>query len=163
MESEAAMNESTKPRNRRSLRNLRFMKGSKLRIVFALMTAGMILSAGMLVSVMADVERGLRRVPAADPALANLVEQIHDAVSGALATGLVLSVVSAVLALLFGLLVSHRFYGPLVPLSRHLRELGEGKFASRVRLRPGDELIDLMEAQNLLAERLEERFGGPRP
>lgn len=151
------MNE--KPKYRRSLRNIRFMKGSRLRLVFAVMTAGMILSAGMLVSVMRDVDRGLSRIPTQDLSLLNFVEQIRGSLSGVLFMGLVLNLVSALLAMLFGLLVSHVFYGPQVPLTRHLRDLRDGKFGARVTLRPGDELTELMAEQNALAESLEAKFG----
>jgi methyl-accepting chemotaxis protein len=151
------MNE--KPKFRRSLRNIRFMKGSRLRLVFAIMTSGMILSAGMLASVLHDVDRGLSHIPTQDLSLLNFVDQIRGTLSGVLMMGLVLNIVTAVLSLLFGLLVSHVFYGPQIPLARHLRELGEGKFSSRVDLRPGDELTDLMTEQNKLAEALQAKFG----
>jgi len=71
--------------------------------------------------------------------------------------GLIFIACAALISLLFGLMISHRFYGPVVPLARHLNELREGKFGARVKLRPGDELAELMDAQNALAEALEKR------
>ncbi|MGZ3704546.1 MAG: hypothetical protein ACXWP1_00875 [Bdellovibrionota bacterium] len=153
------MSDQPKTPHRRSLRNIRFMKGSRLRLVFVLMTAGMIFSCVMLVNVMHNLDRGLSRIPTVDPALKDFVEQTHDTLTGVLAMGLVLNLVSAALALLFGLLVSHLFYGPLIPLTRQWRELKEGRFAARVRLRPEDELRELMKEQNELAEALEAKFG----
>jgi len=150
---------TSNPKSRRRLRNIRFMEGSRLRLVFAIMTAGMILSACMLFSVLRDVDRGLSRIPTQDLSLLNFVDQVRTALSGVLYMGLALNLISAFLALFFGLLVSHVFYGPQVPLARHLRELREGNFSSRVRLRPGDELRDLMAEQNSLAEALEKKFG----
>ena len=152
-----------KPKFRRSLLNLRFMKGSRLRMLFAMMTAGMILSAGMLASVLHDVDRGLSRIPTQDPSMLSFVDQIKSTLSGVLYMGVILNAITAVLALLFGLLVGHVFYGPQVPLIRHLRELRDGKFRARVELRPGDELLDLMKEQNALAESLESKFAGSAP
>jgi HAMP domain-containing protein len=146
-------------RNRRSIFNIRFLRGSKLRAVFAVMTAGMIISAIMIANVMSIVKGAVGVAAGRDPALANFLEQIRDTVLGVLGVGLVFVTASAVISLLFGLMVSHRFYGPIVPLSRHLRELREGKLSARVKLRPGDELVELMDAQNALAESLERKFG----
>lgn len=63
------------------------------------------------------------------------------------------------LSVLLGILWSHRVYGPVVPLTRHIQELKCGNFASRVHLRKNDHLIELQNALNDLAEALEARYG----
>ena len=63
------------------------------------------------------------------------------------------------LAVLLGIHVSHRVFGPLVPLRRHIDELKRGNFASRVQLRKNDELVELQDSLNDLAESLEARYG----
>ncbi len=42
------------------------------------------------------------------------------------------------LALLYGIRISHQVFGPLVPIQRHIKNLAEGDFSSRVELRKGD-------------------------
>jgi len=56
---------------------------------------------------------------------------------------------------------THRLIGPAVAITRHIRALKEGLYAHRVRLRKNDELEDLADELNELAEILEqERAGG---
>lgn len=147
---------------KRSLRNLRFIKDTKLRFVFACMTLGMIISSVSLVNVLYVVGRALQNAPTPDPSLRAFLDQIGETVSRALIVGLILSICSAAIAVLFGLMVSHRFKGPVVPLARHLKELRDGLYGNRVALRPGDELFELQDAQNALAEELERKHGAKR-
>ena len=61
----------------------------------------------------------------------------------------------AVVIFLFGCLsifVTHKLAGPLYRIKMSLREMAEGNFAVRIRLRKGDELGELAEEINLLAE-----------
>lgn len=53
--------------------------------------------------------------------------------------------------------ISHRFFGPLVPIQRHIENLKIGRYQSRVRLRQTDELGELRDSLNDLAAALEER------
>lgn len=52
---------------------------------------------------------------------------------------------------------SHRLYGPLIPLLRHINSLKNGNYSTRVVLRKNDELREVMLALNDLATTLEER------
>lgn len=56
---------------------------------------------------------------------------------------------------LIWLKVSHRIFGPLVPISRHIRELQQGNYSSRVHLRKDDFMLDLKDDLNILAETLQ--------
>lgn len=58
---------------------------------------------------------------------------------------------------LVSLLESHRTAGAAFSLSRCLEQLGEGRFASRVRLRRGDNLGNVQAALNTAAARLQDR------
>ncbi len=55
----------------------------------------------------------------------------------------------------FAILLTHRFYGPMVPILRHLEEMKKGNYTSRIRLRKKDELHDLSEKLNDLTAHLE--------
>lgn len=50
---------------------------------------------------------------------------------------------------------SHRIFGPTVPIKRHLDNLINGRYDSRITLRPGDEFKDIADQLNVLAERLQ--------
>ena len=60
-------------------------------------------------------------------------------------------------AIFLGVRISNRIYGPLIPLLRHIQNLKEGIYSSRVILRRNDELTELRDALNELAATLEAR------
>ncbi len=88
-----------------------------------------------------------------------LAAVLRRSFTDALMIAMVLAILLVGIAMLFGLLWSHRVYGPLIPLTRHIQELKSGNFASRVNLRRSDELCELQSALNDLAESLEARYG----
>ena len=51
---------------------------------------------------------------------------------------------------------THRLVGPVIPLSRHIKALTEGRYAHRVNLRRNDALQELAAQLNELAETLEQ-------
>jgi nitrate/nitrite-specific signal transduction histidine kinase len=53
--------------------------------------------------------------------------------------------------------LTHRVYGPQVALQRFAREIANGNFAARVRLRQRDEFHKLADELNLMASRLEDQ------
>lgn len=83
----------------------------------------------------------------------SLVSSLNWAIGGAFLLGLILLICFVVA----GILVSHRLFGPQVPMQRLIEDLIEGRFSSRGTLRKNDEFQDLMAALNRLASNLEER------
>lgn len=64
----------------------------------------------------------------------------------------------------FGVVFSltHRYYGPLVSIERFIEQLIKGHYHARLTIRKKDELLELVEQLNRLAEKLEARHGrGP--
>lgn len=53
--------------------------------------------------------------------------------------------------------LTHKVAGPLVRIKRVLSQMGQGNFSQRISLRKGDELSDLAETVNQLAQDLEAR------
>lgn len=51
--------------------------------------------------------------------------------------------------------LTHRYYGPLVAIYRFLDQLQQGNYTARVTIRKGDELGELVQRLNHLAEKLE--------
>jgi len=62
-------------------------------------------------------------------------------------------------AMFLALRMTHRFLGPQVPMRRHIQALAEGNYDSRCNIRKGDELQELADDLNLLAEALDQRHG----
>ena len=69
----------------------------------------------------------------------------------------------AFLAMAAGLKVSHRIFGPLIPINRQITALVEGNYSARITLRDKDDLNEIRDGLNLLATTLETRHpGAPR-
>lgn len=58
----------------------------------------------------------------------------------------------------FVVFLTHRFYGPLVPIHRHIEELKKGNFTSRLKVRKKDELQELCDQLNDLSEELQKNY-----
>jgi signal transduction histidine kinase len=54
-----------------------------------------------------------------------------------------------------GFRLSHRIWGPVIPLRRQINDLKNGNYQARIQLRPGDEFVELAEDLNALAHSLE--------
>ena len=59
--------------------------------------------------------------------------------------------------------LTHRYYGPLVSIERFLDQLIEGKYDTRVSIRKKDELQNLANQLNKLAEALQKRHNDHEP
>lgn len=77
-----------------------------------------------------------------------LLEQLGRAQMQVSAVSLTLMVISVFL----GVKLSHRIYGPIVQIQKHVVNLINGQYASRVHLRDNDHFIPLGEDLNELAE-----------
>lgn len=101
--------------------------------------------------------------------IANVVDthQLDPAVGATITHAITLSmsllmlvaVAFALVAVLIGVKLSHRIYGPLVPFTRHIDKLKDGHYSNRMNLRRTDDLVELKDALNGLAEALQARHG----
>ncbi len=55
---------------------------------------------------------------------------------------------------------THKIYGPLVSIERYIDRVTEGNYRERVKTRDGDDLQILVKKLNVLADRLEQKYGG---
>jgi hypothetical protein len=86
-----------------------------------------------------------------------LSQQLYDA-SQLLLLGFVVAIaVTVIVQLLFGIYSSHKLAGPVLKMTRILRELEAGRTPPRVVFRKGDYLDELADALNALISGLEER------
>lgn len=83
---------------------------------------------------------------------------ITNAITGALVLVLLVATAVAMGAILIGVKLSHRVYGPMIPFRRHIDELKAGNYASRINLRKNDDLVEMRDALNDLAITLEDRY-----
>lgn len=82
----------------------------------------------------------------------NTLLQMQSFVTTAGAIGIM---VFCVCFLVLWIIFSHRIFGPMIPIRRHVQRLTAGEFSSRVQVRPGDHFEDLVNDLNRLAEALE--------
>lgn len=73
-------------------------------------------------------------------------------------SALVLAAIIVALSLLIAFFFSHAVSSPIRELSRASRRIAEGDFSTRVNLRTGDEIQELSESFNDMAERIEKSF-----
>lgn len=66
-------------------------------------------------------------------------------------------VLIGILSVVFWITYSHRLFGPVVALRRQITALKEGRYEARCKLRAKDELKELAEELNALAEILQKR------
>ncbi len=57
--------------------------------------------------------------------------------------------------------ITHKYYGPLISINRFLEGIAKGDYSQRVVIRKGDELQDLADHLNQMAESLQKRHGVP--
>jgi signal transduction histidine kinase len=55
-------------------------------------------------------------------------------------------------------LITHRIFGPRVPILRMIENLKAGQYGEKKNLRKTDEMKDVMDALNSLSETLKERY-----
>jgi len=91
-----------------------------------------------------------------DPAIGTT---ITHAITVSMSLLMLVAVAFALVAVLIGVKLSHRIYGPLVPFTRHIDLLKEGHYSARLNLRRTDDLIELKDALNSLSEALQARHG----
>ena len=83
---------------------------------------------------------------------------ITNAITNSLVLVMLVATAVAMAAILIGIKLSHRIYGPMIPFRRHIDELKDGNFGSRIRLRKDDDLLEIRDALNDLAITLEEKY-----
>lgn len=121
------------------------------RFIGVMLTLLLLLGAGALGSVYLALWVTLRTFGASHEPLA--VAQMT--MVGLLVTFELLLI--APLVILVGLRLTHRVVGPLVRISRAVRQMAEGDFAVHLKLRRGDALVELADAVNALAASLRSR------
>ena len=147
------MTEPNSGRNRRSIRNLMVFPAGQIRIVFAVPVGGLLCMLVILQALKSALSQRLSDFMASPVHGADGLNELLAAVSGIFNLGIIFLALSSLLVAAFGIMLTHRYYGPLIPILRSLRAIRDGDYATRVRLRPGDELQDLARVVNEISEK----------
>jgi nitrogen fixation/metabolism regulation signal transduction histidine kinase len=148
------MMEEKNGRNRRSIRNLMVFPAGQIRLVFAVPVGGLISMLVILQALKGALGMRLTAFITSPNHNAEGLSELVSAVNGIFNLGIIFLALCSILVAAFGIMLTHRYYGPLIPILRSLRAIREGDYTSRVRLRPGDELQDLARVVNEISEKL---------
>lgn len=141
--------------NRRKLSGLIVRPRAQLKYALSMTGASVVITIFLVVSVALSFKSLMQRwgdMAEVDPELAvvfnnSLVPGMMELIGAV--------VLVAVLMVILLIKSSHRFYGPIVPIQRHIESLIKGDYSSRINLRKGDELVEIGESLNKLAETLQ--------
>lgn len=144
-----------KAKYRRSAKNILIKPRQQLRYAAILFAGGAALLAlymiVLLTSLVSTLSAAARQYDLPPEFLHTVTGSLGTSVILIAAVGLVLTV--GMLAL--GVSMSHRIFGPMVPLQRLVGELQKGNYSARGHLRRNDEFQELMADLNALAEKLQ--------
>ena len=139
-------------RNARKLSNLLIAPRAQLFFVFCFVSFGLILSVSYH-SIIA-VPFGNMIYDSPGTTAYNLMSEVFTNPE------LLVVVVMALFVLLcmfFALMITHRIYGPVIPINRHIEELIAGNFTHQTQLRKRDELQSIADNLNRLSQKLQKK------
>jgi methyl-accepting chemotaxis protein len=144
---------------RRAPRGILIRPRQQFKYAFVLVAGG-IIAQSVVIAVMAyfinNTIANVIDTHQLDPAVG---ATITHAITLSMSLLMLIAVAFALVAVLIGVKLSHRIYGPLVPFTRHIDALKNGKYSTRMNLRRTDDLVELKDALNSLAEALQARHG----
>ena len=138
---------------RRYLSNYLINRGglARLSVPFIILAA---LSIGIIYEMSSRVMTALEHTELQGIENLTAVNQLHTMQASVTMFGVVGAIVLILMCLLLWVVYSHRVFGPMIPLRRHVQKLKEGDYSSRVILRGKDEFKELAADLNELAELL---------
>ncbi len=144
-----------RPKFRRSLRNILVRPAGQLRIVFGVPVIVLLVVGFSFWQLMNSLSGALENLRDTSPVVRAQTTALIEAVHSVFGAGILCAFGGSLLIAIWGLSISHHFYGPLVPLLRKLDQMKEGNFAGLVHLRKEDELKEIARAINELSEKME--------
>ena len=143
--------------NRRSRMGFLIDPQRQLRFAFYLIgggiTALMLICLYLLISLENSIQEVLTKGQVASDVSEALLEHVGNAELNITAISLFLMVVSVAT----GVKLSHRIYGPIVQIRKHVTNLIQGDTTSRIHLRDHDHFVELGDELNELAEKLQNK------
>lgn len=155
--------EANKPRPApppmRAPRGVLIRPRQQIRYALVLAGAGMAAQAIVLGTMTYFVNSTISKAVASGAIDINVGETLTHGIMVSMSFVFLVALACAVVAVFAGVKLSHRIYGPIVPFTRHIERLKEGFYSNRMNLRRNDELTELRDALNSLAEELQARHG----
>ena len=144
--------------NRRRIRNMLLEPGKQYRhalTYFAFIAAGALVLQAVLVRTTQRFVLDTLIASGVDPSV--LLTSMNGALREYMWRSALMFPLLALLSLFFAVRMTHRFLGPQVAIQRHIAALREGDYDAVCKLRAKDELQDVAESLNELAEALRTR------
>ena len=143
---------------KRTIRGKIVKPRAQLRYAITFIGWGTFLLTIFLSFVIFNIDQEIEKLEAAKILNLDVISAIRTSVMETLTAALVGAVGFCILVMMVGFFLSHRIYGPLIPIQRHIQELRVGNFKSRIHLRKSDDFQELQGDLNELAESMERRF-----
>ena len=136
--------------NMRRIRGLLVKPHSQLRFAFMLFGAGLLFLVVLVAYLLLSFNSTIESLHAYYQIDASVIDRLQTALFSTIVMTVIFGVVLAAITFSAGIALSHRIFGPVVPFQRHLNNLIEGNYSSRVSLRKRDEFQELMISMNQL-------------
>jgi signal transduction histidine kinase len=149
--SDQGLNHAT-DKNRRSLKNIMVSPAGQIRLLFGVPLAALAAVTFLLLSLNNAVSTRIDDMKQLSGLTPASLDDLKHVVTHITQLGCAFTLVGFLMIATFGLLISHRFYGPLVPILRTVQAMKKGDYSERIHLRSPDELKELARELNELCD-----------
>lgn len=143
--------------NRRSKLGMIVDPHHQLRFAFYLIGGGITALMLIVLYLLISLENNIQVILTKGEVPSDVSEALLDHVGRAELNVTGISLLLMVISVAMGIKLSHRIYGPIVQIRKHVSNLINGDYSSRIHLRGRDHFVELQEELNFLAEKLEKR------
>lgn len=127
---------------------------AKLSVPFIILA---VMSIGIVAMMQKRVMTALEGTVLYGPENLSVMNALHEMQGSVTQTGMIGVTVFIAVSLVLWIFFSHRIFGPVVPMRRHVQSLIKGDYDSRIYPRASDEFKELIADLNRLAEVLEKK------
>lgn len=144
-------------RKQRKLKNLLVTPRFQLKLSLYYVVTG-VLFFGIVMGIAWHKLAQVRQLMNDNPTMSyHIQSQVNDLMFQVIEFTLAGFVVYIIASTLFALIMSHRIAGPVVAITAYIEQLKQGNYDDQRKLRPNDELNEIMDALQELAPILKER------
>jgi HAMP domain-containing protein len=138
----------------RKIKNFVIAPEKQLRLVFFSVGIGLMFFVGVFGFQLWTFSKLLESIMSFVPESSNIAPMIADSVHWTWGVFAAMSVAFAIILTVITIVVSHRIYGPIFAIRRHIASLTNGDYAHRTHLRPTDEFQEVATDLNSLSTKL---------
>ncbi len=149
------MNQIRTSADDRKLQNVAIEPSKQFRLAFYMLALGLGIFLAFFAFELWLMSSIVTNLAPLAPQDSNLHQLLGDSLWWSWAAFILIAVLFSMGVILGTLVLSHRFFGPVVALQKHINALTRGEFEHRTHLRKNDELKELAADLNQLSERLE--------